>query len=129
MNLRQKYKKAKRELEFYKSHKAGDYTLVKKENVPVQTLCYDHYTSSRSPIPPEYIDDRVRDEILRAARRFIKIERRIQWDRTMVRGSLEIVDRGKPMQLHDGMKIDVAIVDENEPLFIKEQLYPAETYF
>lgn len=129
MNLRQKYKKAKRELEFYRRQKVGNYTLVKREEYPVQTLCCQKIITDYCPLPSEVVEAQIREQVAKTAQNYVKIERDFRYDHTVILGTLEVIDRGKPMQLHDGMKIDFSFVDEEEPLFTKEQLWPVETYF
>lgn len=131
MNLRQKYKKAKRELEFYRNQSKRDYTFIKRENVPIQTLCRTRVIPWHTYVPTNFVDNLVRDELLNDARNFIKIEHDIRADCTMVRGTIELIDRSKPMQMHDGMKINVAMVDEEHELYrahyFQEPIYKTDT--
>ena len=126
MNLRQKYKKAKKELEIYRKQKVGGYTLIKREERNVQTLQRKMIVDPRSLLPSNILENRIRDELARDVKGFMTVEHLGYGDEHIVCASIKVVDQSDIFRpQHLGHRAEFFLMDEIERSeFTKEQLWP-----
>ena len=125
MNIRQKYKKAKKELEFYRKRKIGDYVVFKTETPEIQVLVSETivpFYGENSSVDYERL---VCDQLLSSIKPFINVRHYDFVGEHRIRATIRVINETDNMRANY-MGLPVAERIDEEPLFIKEQLWPKE---
>lgn len=126
MNLRQKYKKAKRELEFYKKHGQPireNYVVVKKHDMPIKTLTAQQICGYPGSNCDQWVEEYIRVALSKEARKYVKIERECHSGScVLMRGTLNVLDICDDERVYLGRRIDVGVIDDTVPDSLKRQI-------